>query len=124
MTVIEPTHVARELDDCRLHAETDAEERESRLARFANCFDHSLDAANAEATGNEKPVDRAKHLRGTIGSGEIFARHPLNVDADVVGDAAVNERFLHALVAVSVVGVLANDGDPKPFARHEHMLPD
>src|SRR4051812_26477176 len=36
VAVVEPAHVARELDDRRLHAETDTEERHRVLARVAN----------------------------------------------------------------------------------------
>src|SRR5690349_24051644 len=103
MTVVETTDVARELDDCRLHAEADAEERKSGLARLANRFDHAFDPTHPEAAGDEESVHRAKNLRGTIGPREVLTRHPLNVDANVVGDTAMNERLLHALVAVRVI---------------------
>src|SRR5262249_26290044 len=119
---VETAHVARELDDRRLHAETDAEERHVVLAHVANGFDHSLHAANAEAAGNENTVDAGDDLRGALGVREVVAADPLNVDADVVRDAAVDERFLHALIAVDVVGVFADDRDANAVVRREHAL--
>src|SRR6478672_11026922 len=104
MTVIETTDVARKLDNGRLHPETNPKERKSRGARLANCLDHSFHTADAEPTGNEKSIDVAEHLLGAFAAREILARHPLNVDAHVVGDAAVDERFVDAFIAVGVVG--------------------
>src|SRR5690349_25119766 len=57
VAVVEPAPVARELDDRRLHAEADAEERQTGLARAPDRFDHALDAAHAEPAGDEQAVD-------------------------------------------------------------------
>src|SRR6478672_6705495 len=124
MTVVETTDVARELDNRRLHPETDAEKRKSRGARLTDCLDHSFHAAYAEPTGNEESIDVAEHLLGAFAAREILARHPLNVDADVVGDATVNERFVDALITVGVVGVLPDDGNANTLMGHENALHD
>ena len=46
----------------------------------------------------------------------------MEVDADVVRDAAVDERFLHALVAVHEVRVLPDDRDAHALVRLEHAM--
>jgi hypothetical protein len=89
--VFEAADVARELDDRGLHAEADPEERHAGLARVANGFDHAFDTAHAEATGHEERVTLAQHFFRARGVGELLARHPLDVDADVVGDTAVDQ---------------------------------
>ena len=53
---------------------------------------------------------------------EIVARHPLDVDAHVVGDAAMDERFLHALVAIDESGVFADDRNPDAAVRMKDAL--
>src|SRR4029078_10984839 len=77
MTVVEAANVARELDDRRLHAEADAEERQARLARAANRFDHPFHAAHAEAAGNEESVDVAQALFGVLVAGARTAPHTI-----------------------------------------------
>src|SRR4030095_14375343 len=49
VAVVEPEHVARKLDDRRLHSQADAEERESCLARRPDRLDHALHASHAKA---------------------------------------------------------------------------
>src|SRR5262245_47833781 len=107
MAVVEPADVARELDDGRLHAEADAEERQAAFARFANRLDHAFYSAHPEPTGHQQTIGTREHVTRAPRAHEVLARHPLDLDADVVGDAAVDERLLHALVAVGIVGVLA-----------------
>src|SRR4051794_33906520 len=106
MAVIESANVARELDDRRLHAEADSEERKPRLASFANGFDHALDAPHAKTARDKQSVHVPKNPRCLIGACEVLAGHPLNIDADVVRDSAMDESFLNALVAVRIVRVL------------------
>ena len=123
VAVVEAADVARELDDRRLHAEANAEERQPRSrARGESLRPCPRRRARRirRARAARRPCRESRSARS--GHEKVFARHPLNVDADVVGDAAVNERFLHALVAVGVVRVLADDGDPHALVRHEHAL--
>ena len=54
--------VAGELDDGHLEAEADAEERQAVLARPADRLDHALDAALAEAAGNQQAVVSRQQL--------------------------------------------------------------
>ena len=56
MTVLQTDHVARELDDRRLHPKTDPEEWKSRFTSVANCLEHPFHAAHPEAAGNENAV--------------------------------------------------------------------
>src|SRR5687768_133191 len=122
MAVVEAADVAGELDDGGLHAEADAEEWYSRLARLADRLDHPLDAADAEAAGHQKSVEAAEGLRGALRPGERLAGYPGDVDADIVRDAPVNQRLEHALVAIDVVRVLADNGDSDALVWRDDPL--
>src|ERR1700722_5610528 len=111
VAVGEREHVAGELHDGDLHTEADAEERQPHLARRPDGLDHSVDAAHTKPAGHEEPVVTGQQTSGGRRVGEPVAADPGNVDADIVIDAAVDERLLDALVAVDELGVLANDGD-------------
>src|SRR5687768_624287 len=125
--IVEATDVARELDDGRLHAEADAEERHRVLARMSDRIHHPFDAADAEPTGHEQPVVPAEDLGRGARVDKVVAGDPVDVYADVVRDPAMDERFLYALVAVDEVGVLADDGDLHALAGRDdaldHVLP-
>ena len=114
--------VARELDDGDLEPEADPEERQAVLARPAHRLDHPLHAAIAEAARHQQPVVSLEQLRRRILVGEPVAADPLDVHADVVGDAAVSQRLVHRLVRVVQVGVLADHRDPHPARRVEHPV--
>ena len=59
---LEAGHVAGELDHRALQTEADPEERDVVLACVADRFDLALDPADAEAAGDEDPVEVAEHL--------------------------------------------------------------
>src|SRR5918992_2656703 len=89
---------------------------------MADRLDHPLDAPHAESTRDEEPVEPAEDLPGTLRPRERFTRDPRDIDADVVGDAAVVQCLEHALVAVDVIRVLADDGDANALVRRDDPL--
>src|SRR6267143_7135848 len=103
--------VTRELDDRGLETEADPDERQLVLARPADRLEHPFHAAHAEATGHEQSIVRGEELAGGFLIGEAIGRYPLDPYAGLVGDAAVHQRFMNALVAVSQRRVLADDRD-------------
>ena len=64
-------HVAREVDDRELHAEADAEERDAALARDPRGVDLALDAAHAEAAGDQDAVRLARAARAPSCSSSV-----------------------------------------------------
>ena len=107
---VEAADVAGILDDRALHAETDAEVGHLVLARVSDRLDLALDAAIAEASGDEDPVET-----GNV-AGQALALEPLRVDPGefhrgLVGDAAVGQRLVEALVGVLDLDVLADHPD-------------
>ena len=107
---LEARDVARVLDDRRLKAEADAEEGHLLLAGVADRLHHALDAAPAEAARHEDRVGAEEHL-GVLVALERLGVHVVELDAHVVGDAAVGEGLVQRLVGVAVVDVLADDRD-------------
>src|SRR4051812_19979534 len=85
MTIRESHDVACELDDRRLHAETDSEKRESGFASITNGFEHSLDATNAESTRNQHGVEIREQLARFLATGEEVAGEPGYLHPYVVG---------------------------------------
>src|SRR4029453_9361560 len=122
MAVIETKYVARKLDDRRLHAEADAEERETCLACRADRFDHAFDSAHTETAGDKQTVICAEDLARPLARGEQVTRQPRDIDADVVADAAVYERFVNALVAVDELRVLPHHGNANPVTWRDHAI--
>ena len=114
--------------DRHLHAEADAEERQLALARHPDRLDHPLDAAHAEAARHEQPVARSERISRARASSVKRSLDSQSMSTPVVvRDAAVDERFLHALVAVHEVRVLAHDGDAHARradgSRAHHLSP-
>src|SRR4051812_9780562 len=122
VAVLELADVACELDDGGLHAETDAEEWQSGLTRGADRLDHALDATNTEAAGNEEPIVAGEERRRRVGVRERLTRDPVDLHADIIRDAAMDERLEDALVAIGILGVFADDGDTNLLIGREHTL--
>ena len=101
---------ARRLDDGHLHAEADAEIRHLALAGEAGRPDLALGAALAEAAGHQDAVNALQKRRRILAL-EDLALDPVEVDLDLVGDAAVVQRLDERLVGVLQARVLADDGD-------------
>jgi hypothetical protein len=102
--------VPRRLDAGHLHAEADAEIRHVAGARKARGADLALRPALAEAARHQDAVHVLEERRGVLAL-EDLRLDPLQVDPDLVGDAAVDQRLLQRLVGVEQAGVLAHDGD-------------
>ena len=107
----QPRQMPRRLDDRHLHAETDAEIRDVALARETCRLDLTLGAALAEAAGDEDRVHAFELLHRLALGLEDLGIDPVELDADIVGDAAMGHRFGERFVAVREVRVLANDRD-------------
>ena len=105
-------HVAGELDHRDLHPEADPQVGDLALAGDPRRLDLALDAALAEAAGDQDPV-AALELLGV----EVLGVDQLDLDVDAVVEAAVLERLDHRLVGVGELHVLADDGDPHLAAR-------
>ncbi len=104
----EADDVAGVLDGHALHAKADAEKGDLALASDADGADFTFDAALAEAAGDEDGVDVEEcGFERFVG----FAVDEFEVDPGPVGDAAVDEGFVEALVALGEVYVFADDAD-------------
>ncbi len=116
--VFQAADVAGVLDAGGLHAEADAEVGGVGLAGVADGVEHALDAALAEAAGDEDAVE-AFELMLVFESGavfgvaglEAFGFDPGDAELEVVSERAVDEGFLEGLVTVFVLDVFADDGD-------------
>ena len=75
----EPAHVACELDDRALQAEAQAEERDAVLAGVAGGGDLALDAAEAEAAGDDDAVEVVQAPFGEQPFG-VVGRDPVDLD--------------------------------------------
>ena len=102
--------IARRLDHRHLHAEADAEIRHVALARELRRPDLALGAALAEAARHQDAVDVLEERRRVLAL-EHLALDPVEVDLDLVGDAAVGQRLDQRFVGVLEAGVLADHGD-------------
>ena len=106
-------HPPGRLDAGELHAEADAQERQRLLAGVGDGRDLALDAALAEAARDQDGVHPVQPV-GLVGVGELLGVDPVQVDADIVGDAAVDQRLVERLVGVEQARVLADHG-------HRHL---
>ena len=103
-------HATRRLDAGELHAEADAQERQRLLAGVGDGRDLALDAALAEAARDQDRVHAVQAV-AVVGVGELLGVDPVQVDPDIVGDAAVDQRLVERFVGVEQAGVLADHGD-------------
>ena len=101
----------------------DAEIRHVALARELRRADLAFGAALAEAAGHQDAVDVFEERRGVFVF-EHLALDPVEIDLDLVGDAAVAQRLDQRLVGVLHAGVLANDGDGDRAFGVAHALID
>jgi len=106
----ESADVAGVLDDHGLHAEADAEVGHALFAGVADGLEHAFDAARAEAAGHKDAVVFGEEFLAA-GPDEVLGLDPLEIDLEAMGEGAVEEGFLEALVGVFVFDVLADEGD-------------
>ena len=102
--------IARHLDHRHLHAETYAEIGHLALAGELDRRDLALGAAFPEPTGHQDAVDVVQFLHGALGL-EDLRFDPVEIDAHVVADAAMDQRFGQRFIGILKMGVLADDAD-------------
>ena len=108
--------VAGEFDDRALHTEADPEEGHIVFTGIPDGFDFPFDAAVPEAAGHEDAVSAFEGLCDVFG-GHLFGIHIAQIHGDPVGDAAMHQRFVKALVGFLQFDILADDGDGDPALR-------
>src|SRR6266480_4777536 len=94
----------------------------SLLARPANRFEHPFDAAHTEPAGHQQSVVVRQQLARGFLIGEAVGRDPVDRYPCLIGDPAMDERFVNALVAIGELGVLAYHGDPHLMGRLEDLV--
>ena len=109
--VLQAASVPGELDHGELHAQADPEIRDAGVPGIPGRPDHALDAAVAEASGHQDPVNAAKELGDVVFLHERFRIHVDPVDPHAVEQARVLERLVEALVGVGELHVLADHRD-------------
>ena len=109
--IFQIANVAREFDARGLHSEANAKVRRARFARVGNRANHSFDAALAKAAGYENRVKVTQARFIIVFVHQVFRFDPLDVDPQVVRDAAVRERFAQRLVRIFQLDILADDRD-------------
>src|ERR1700738_3460535 len=111
-------------DDRHVHAKANAEIRHPTLAGKAGGFDHALGAALPKSAGYEDPVNAFELTDRFRFRFKDLRIDPIEVDADIVGDAAMGHRFRQGFIAVWQMGVLADDGDRHPSFRFIDAVDD
>src|SRR5262245_9779474 len=120
--VLDAADVAHVLDRRALQPQADAEERLLFAARVCDGADHSRNPALAEAARNQYRIDVAQEVFPAVAGHEVLALDPAEVDAQVVGEAAVYQRLVEALVRIFELDVFADDSDGHRFARAAHPI--
>src|ERR1035441_8289784 len=122
----EAAHIAREFDHQGLHAQADPEVRHLALAGELDGVEHAVDAALAEAAGHQDAV-YVFHEAPPALARHAFGLDPVDVDLQLVRQAAMQQGFLEALVGVFVFGILAHQRDGNLAARviqaFQHGIP-
>ena len=102
--------ISYRLDHGHLHAETNSEIRHMPLAREPRRADFSFSTALAKTARHQDAVDMFEKWRGIFVL-EHLGLDPVEIDLDLVGNAAVRKRFDQRFIGVLHTGVLADDGD-------------
>ena len=102
--------VAGELDHHHLQPEAQPEARDVVLAGVSGRGDLALDAALAEAAGDDDAVEVAQAAVGEQPV-DLLGLDPLDLDLGAVVEAAVAQGLDHRQVGVGQVDVLADDAD-------------
>src|SRR5262245_12681984 len=118
--VLDAADVARVFDRRALQPQADAEERLLFAARVIDGADHSRNPPLAEPPRDQYRVDVAQAVFPAVVGHEVFALDPAELDAQVVGEAAVYERLVEALVRVFKLHVFADYADGHRFTRAAH----
>ena len=121
--LLDATEVARGFDDGHLHSEANPEIRQLALARELNGPDFPFGAALAEAARYQNAVHVLEKRRRILAL-EHLGFDPIEIDADLVGDAAVGERLDQRLIGVFEAGIFADDGNRHIAFRVANALVD
>src|SRR6516225_9766735 len=121
--LLDATEVARGFDDCHLHSEANPEIWQLALARELNGPDFPFGAALAEAARDQNAVHVLEKRRRILAL-EHLGFDPIEIDADLVGDAAVGERLDQRLIGVFEAGIFADDGNRHIAFRVANALVD
>jgi hypothetical protein len=108
--VLDPTDVACVLDNHALHTEADAKERYLVLTGIAHGVDLAGGAARTKADGHQQSVD-LEHLPRPVARLDVLGAEIHQLHLGVVGDAAVHQGLVEALVGVGELHILADDPD-------------
>ena len=103
-------HVAGELHDGHLQAETDSEERNIVLPCIAHCGDLSFETPDSESGGYEDAVHILEQF-GNCLRDKLFAGDAMDTYLALVCRAGMDEGFLYALVGVLQLDILSDEGD-------------
>ena len=121
--LLDAGQIARSFDHGHLHAEAYAEIGNAPLAGEPGRFDLAFGAPLAEAARHQDGVGvlQGLHRAAVL---EDLALDPLEIDLDVVGDAAVGQGLGEGLVGILQAGVLADHGDGHLAFRLDGALGD
>src|SRR5215471_10603762 len=109
--VFNAADVARVFYRRALQTQADAEERLLFAARVGDGADHSRNSALAKPPRNKYRVNIVQNVFPPVVGHQVFALNPAKIDAQVVGEAAVDERLVEALVRIFELDVFADDAD-------------
>ena len=108
--VLDTGSVAGGFDAGHLHAETDAEIGHVLDAGEARRLDLAGRTTLAEPAGDQYAMHMLEIGRWIVAL-EYLGIDPLQVDLDLVGDAAMDQGFRERLIGVLEAGIFAHDGD-------------
>src|SRR5579875_3576514 len=105
---LEPAYVARVFNHRALHPQTDAKERDLLSAGVGNAAQHSGNAALTEPARHQDPV-KTLELSFPSLAFEALRLKPDHIHANAIGNAAVHQRFVQALVGILELNILADN---------------
>src|SRR5580704_4630010 len=109
--LLEAGGVACVFDCGALHAEADAEKGNFVIAGVLDGVDHALDAALAEAAGNENAVVALEPLFRGFERIDFLGFDPVDDGFVMIREAAVQQGFAQTFVGVFELDIFADDAD-------------
>src|ERR1043166_9518870 len=121
--ILEFQDVTGEFDSGDLHAEAKAEGGKFLFAGILGRADFSLNAAFAKSTGNEYSTEAFQILLRPEFL-DFLGLDLFDLDAAIVGDTAMNDRFVDRFVSVVEFDVFAHDTDADPVLGGDQLADD
>src|SRR5262249_41487839 len=121
--LLDATKIARRFDDGHLHTKANPEIGDLALARELDGPDLAFRAALTEAARHQNSIHVLEKWR-RIPLLEHVGFDPIEIDAHLVGDAAVGERLDQRLIGVLEPGIFADDGNRHIAFRIANALVD